>query len=385
MFAGSAESDIRAVWADAATVHVTVTDATTNLSGSRVYWACRKRAVEATMLMCTDTRTIYAPSMLGAIVQALAMLAFVAAPEAVAFTLTQSIAFTMARASGRATPEEAIRTLPSRFTLAFAIRRVAFPVATTLFVAVFDARAHRVLALLAIHQRVTYTAAFGDANALPTARARDASLDVLRGVAVWPVRETGHAWNKFLRIMLVVADAVGSEPALVTDAFVVAAMSVSKTFLVALLPLCAVGHRVSERTVTPAFAVAAAATQFTETVAGTAIVRTVDACVSAEALASQVCGVGRPTDAMSRACPGARAHTARIPGPSRFAQTVRWENICVKVVFPIIQWINRCYATAMSRASSRTNRDATIDTSKIRLALATAKFALSAVGASVGA
>lgn len=284
LFAGSAVSDIRAIWADAATAHGAVTDAATDLLGSRVHWACRKRAVEATMLMCADARTIHAPSMSGAIVQALAMLAFVAAPEAVAFTLTQSIACTMARASGGATPEIAIRTLPSRFTLAFAIHRVAFPVATTLFAAVLDARAHGVLALLAIHQRIAYAAALDDANALPTARAGDASLDVLRGVAVLPVRETRRAWKKFLRTMLVVAEAVGSEPALVTDAFVVAAMSVSKALLVALLPLRAVGLRVSERTVTPAFAVAAAATQCTETVVGTAIVRTVDACVSAEAL-----------------------------------------------------------------------------------------------------
>ena len=228
--------------------------------------------------------------MSGAIVQALAILAFVAAPEAVAFTLTKSIACTMARASGGATPEVAIRTLPSRFTLAFAIlngcrytadkgeiigrvnivirsrhlvthHRVAFPVATTLFAAVLDARAHGVLALLAIHQRIAYAAALDDANALPTARAGDASLDVLRGVAVLSVRETRRAWKKFLRTMLVAAEAVGSEPALVTDAFVVAAMSVSKALLVALLPLRAVGLRVSERTVTPAFAVAAAATQ----------------------------------------------------------------------------------------------------------------------------
>ena len=71
-----------------------------------------------------------------------------------------------------------------------------------------------------------------------------------------------------------------------------------------------------------------------------------------------------PTDAMSRACPGARAHTARISGPSRFAQAVRWENIFVKAVFPIIQWINRCYAAAVSRASSRTNLTAYCDAEK---------------------
>lgn len=168
-----------------------------------------------------------------------------------------------------------------------------------------------------------------DAVALPAARDRDASLEVMGGEAgllVGPKRVVIES----TQALLVMADTVGSEPALVTDAFIALAVSMREAFSVAQLPLRAVGHGEPEFTVAHAFAVAAAVTQFAIAIVGTAIVSTVDTRVSTDALAGQMRGVGRPTNAVARARLGAGAHTTRIPSPSRFAETVRWKSIFVK-------------------------------------------------------
>lgn len=46
---------------------------------------------------------------------------------------------------------------------------------------------------------------------------------------------------------------------------------------------------------------------------------------------------------------------------------------------------DRCYAAAMSRASRRANRDATINPGKIRMAFAAAEFATPSIRTSIGA
>lgn len=94
------------------------------------------------MLVCAETSPRHTPSVFGAVVQALAMLTFVAGPETMALALTLTIACPVAGASARATPEKAVRTLPASFALALSIRRVAAAVATALFVAVLNTGAH---------------------------------------------------------------------------------------------------------------------------------------------------------------------------------------------------------------------------------------------------
>ena len=76
------------------------------------------------------------------------------------------------------------------------------------------------------------------------------------GVTIGGVRPE-HALVGGFGHMRVVTKAVGPEPALVADAFIAVAMPMRETFGVALLPLRAVRHGKPERTVAPAFSVAA--------------------------------------------------------------------------------------------------------------------------------
>lgn len=178
------------------------------------------------------------------------------------------------------------------------------------------ARAHGELAVFAVHQRVAHATVFGDADALSTARRRrGTSMD---GVALRGVRPE-HALVGPFGHMRVVANAVGPEPPLVADAFIAVAVSVREALGVALLPLRTVGHDEPERTVAPAFSVASTVAQVTITVVGTTVGCTVDARVSTEALAGQMRGVGRPTDAMARACLRAGTHATSVTSPPQLA------------------------------------------------------------------
>lgn len=124
------------------------------------------------MLVRADTRPLHTPAMLGAIVQALALVTLVTCPEAMALTLALGIAYTIARATAGAGSKVAVRPLPATTTLAPPILRVAHAMSATLLITVFYAGADCMLTLLAVHQRITQAASIFGAEAVSAARLR---------------------------------------------------------------------------------------------------------------------------------------------------------------------------------------------------------------------